>query len=62
MLERLNMTNYATTPQPVINYGHGRTIVAAIDAEKRLAVTGNERLREAAQQVNEKLRRVIDAL
>ncbi len=39
LLERLNMTNYATTPQPVINYGYGRTIVAAIDAEKMLAVT-----------------------
>lgn len=61
MLERLNMTNYATTPQPIINYGYGRTIVAAIDAEKMLAVTGNEKLREAAQQVNETLRRVIDA-
>lgn len=40
----------------------GRTIVAAIDAEKMLAVTGNDKLMEAAQQVNEKLRRVIDAL
>ena len=40
----------------------GRSVVAAIDAAKMLAVVGNPNLEAPAGQVNEKLRRVIDSL
>jgi uncharacterized protein (DUF302 family) len=40
----------------------GRSVVAAIDAAKMLAVVGNPKLEAPAGQVNEKLRRVIDSL
>jgi uncharacterized protein (DUF302 family) len=40
----------------------GRSVVAAIDAAKMLAVVGNPNLEAPASQVNEKLRRVIDSL
>ena len=40
----------------------GRTVVAAIDAQKMLSVLGNPALAPAAGLVNEKLRRAIDAL
>ena len=40
----------------------GKTVVAAIDASKMLSVVGNSALGTTAEQVNEKLRRVIDNL
>jgi uncharacterized protein (DUF302 family) len=40
----------------------GKTVVAAVDANKMLSVVGNSALGETAQQVNEQLRRVIDRL
>ena len=40
----------------------GLSIVAAIDAAKMLSVIGNAKLESIANQVNEKLRRVIDNL
>ena len=40
----------------------GRTVVSAVDAAKMLSVVGNPRLESTANQVNEKLRRVIDSL
>jgi uncharacterized protein (DUF302 family) len=39
-----------------------RSAVVAIDAEKMLSIVGNPALGEAAIQVNEKLRRAIDAV
>lgn len=38
----------------------GKTVVAAIDAKKMLAIVGNPSLEEASGQVNEKLRRAVD--
>lgn len=40
----------------------GRAVVAAIDAEKMLSVVGNPELLAVAEQVNSKLRKVIDSL
>jgi uncharacterized protein (DUF302 family) len=40
----------------------GRTVVAAIDAQKMLSVLDNAALASAAGLVNEKLRRAVDAL
>jgi uncharacterized protein (DUF302 family) len=40
----------------------GKSVVSAIDAAKMMTVVGNPALQEAAKQVNEKLRRVIDSL
>ena len=40
----------------------GRSVVAAVDAAKMLSVVGNPKLESTAEQVNEKLRRVIDNL
>ncbi len=39
-----------------------RTAVVAVDAAKMLSIVGNPALGEAAAQVNEKLRRVIDRI
>ncbi|NBO64952.1 MAG: DUF302 domain-containing protein [Acidobacteria bacterium] len=39
--------------------GPGRPVVAAIDAEKMMKVTGNEKLSGAADRVNGMLKRVI---
>ena len=38
------------------------SVVAAIDASKMLSVVGNPQLEATAQEVNEKLRRVIDSV
>jgi uncharacterized protein (DUF302 family) len=40
----------------------GRTVVAAIDAQRMLSVLDNAALASAAGLVNEKLRRAVDAL
>ena len=40
----------------------GRTVVSAVDAARMLSIVGNPNLTSAADQVNEKLRRVIDNL
>ncbi len=40
----------------------GRSVVAAVDAARMLSVVGNPKLESTAEQVNEKLRRVIDSL
>jgi uncharacterized protein (DUF302 family) len=40
----------------------GKSVVSAIDAAKMMTVVGNPQLVAMAQQVNEKLRRVIDSL
>ncbi len=40
----------------------GRTVVAAIDAAKVLSVVANSELNATAEQVNDKLRRVIDSI
>jgi len=40
----------------------GKSVVAAIDAQKMLSIVGNPALEAAAVQVNEKLRRAIDNL
>jgi uncharacterized protein (DUF302 family) len=40
----------------------GKTVVAAINANKMLSIVGNSALIATAEQVNEKLRRVIDNL
>lgn len=40
----------------------GRTVAAAIDAAKMLAVVGNPALASTAEQVNELLKRVIDGI
>ena len=39
-----------------------KAVVGAIDAAKMMSVVGNEKLNKTAQQVNEKLRRVISGL
>jgi len=50
-------------PCNVVVYEHeGRSVVAAIDAVKMLSIVGNPALEAAAGQVNEMLRRAIDAL
>lgn len=40
----------------------GRTVVSAVDAARMLSIVGNPRLSSSADQVNEKLHRVIDNL
>jgi uncharacterized protein (DUF302 family) len=40
----------------------GKTVVAAIDANKMLSIVGNSALIAIAEQANEKLQRVIDNL
>ena len=40
----------------------GHTVVAAIDAEKMLALAGNPKLELTASVVNERLRRVLEAV
>ena len=50
-------------PCNVIVYDRdGGSSVAAIDAKSMLAVTGNPNLVEAAEMINERLRRAIDAI
>ena len=50
-------------PCNVIVYEEGgRSVVSAVDAAKMLSVVGNPKLKEMAEQVNGKLRRVIDQL
>lgn len=50
-------------PCSVIVYEEqGRCVVAAIDAEKMLSVVENSKLETTAAVVNERLRRVVDAL
>jgi uncharacterized protein (DUF302 family) len=46
----------------VVYENEGRTVVAAIDAKKMLAIVGNPVLEEAASQVNEKLQRAVDRI
>ena len=41
---------------------NGRTAVSAVDAARMLSIVGNPTLEETAASVNQKLRRVIDAL
>lgn len=40
----------------------GQIVAAAIDANRMLSIVGNSALEDTAEQVNEKLRRVIDNL
>jgi len=40
----------------------GRSVVAAIDAERMLSVAGNPRLESVAREVNAKLRQVVDGV
>jgi uncharacterized protein (DUF302 family) len=40
----------------------GKSFVAAVDAAKMLSVVGNPALEATAQQVNEKLKRVVDKI
>lgn len=40
----------------------GQSVVSAIDAAKMMTVVGNPKLAPTAEQVNEKLRRVIESL
>ena len=50
-------------PCNVIVYEEGgKSVVAAIDAQKMMGVTGNEKLAAAAGKVDEMLRRVIAGL
>lgn len=50
-------------PCNVIVYeADGKTVVAAIDADAMLAVTGNEKLRAIANEVRDRLERVIAAV
>ena len=50
-------------PCNVIVYEQGgKAVVSAIDAAKMMTVVGNQQLEVTANQVNEKLRRVIDSL
>ena len=50
-------------PCNVIVYeSDGGAVVSAIDAAKMLSVVGNPELETTSQQVNERLRRVIDAI
>jgi uncharacterized protein (DUF302 family) len=50
-------------PCNVIVYeDQGHTVVAAIDAEKMLTLAGNSKLDLTASVINERLRRVLDAV
>ena len=50
-------------PCNVVVYQEGaKTIVGVIDAARMMSVVGNERIEKTAQEVNEKLQRVIEAL
>ncbi len=50
-------------PCNVVVYDNdGRTVVSAVDAARMLSIVGNPKLSSSADQVNEKLRRVIDNL
>ena len=50
-------------PCNVVVYQEGaKTIVGVIDAARMMSVVGNERVEKTAQEVNEKLQRVIEAL
>src|SRR5687768_11719180 len=50
-------------PCNVVVYQAGeKTMVSVIDAATMMSVVGNERLNKTAQTVNEKLKRVIEAL
>ncbi len=50
-------------PCNVVVYGsNSGSVVAAIDAKKMMAVTGNRNLETTAEAVNQKLRRVIESL
>jgi uncharacterized protein (DUF302 family) len=50
-------------PCNVIVYEEGgKSVVAAIDAQRMMGVTGNEKLAAAAGKVDEMLRRVIAGL
>lgn len=50
-------------PCNVIVYEEGnRTVVSAVDAAKLVSIVGNPNLESTANQVNDKLRRVIDGL
>src|SRR5262245_6143191 len=50
-------------PCNVIVYeANGHTVVSAVDAAKMLSVVGNAELEGTAQQVNEKLRRMIESI
>ena len=40
----------------------GRTVVSAIDAARMLSIVGNSELESTAEEVNERLRRVIAAI
>lgn len=40
----------------------GRSVVSAVDAARMLSIVGNSKLKSTANQVNEKLRRVINHL
>jgi len=40
----------------------GRSTVKAVDAEQMMSITGNDKLETPAAEVNERLRKVIDAL
>lgn len=40
----------------------GGSVIAAIDAKSMLAVTGNEKLVDAAAAINDRLRRAVDAV
>ncbi len=49
-------------PCNVVVYEKDKVFVAAVDAARMLSVVGNSALAPTAEQVNEKLRRVIDNL
>ena len=50
-------------PCNVVVYQEGaKTIVGVIDAARMMSVVGNERVEKTAQEVNEKLQRVIETL
>ncbi|MBK6316055.1 MAG: DUF302 domain-containing protein [Blastocatellia bacterium] len=46
----------------VVYDDNGRTVVSAVDAARMLSIVGNANLSSSADQVNEKLHRVIDNL
>ena len=46
----------------VVYEDDGHTVVSAVDAARMLSIVGNPNLSAAADQVNEKLHRVIDSL
>ncbi len=50
-------------PCNVVVYEQGGEVrVGAVDAEKMLSVVGNPAMAALAREVNEKLRRVVDAV